>query len=124
MVMTSRLSHDARRAFDAIRLEEGPYLLECMTYRIREHVGPNFDHDVGRNYRTQEEVKKWILKCPITTTRNVLKNVYKFDDALLESIRENVITEIDSEFRLASNSDFPDLSSIFDNLYGLKSQIN
>jgi TPP-dependent pyruvate/acetoin dehydrogenase alpha subunit len=36
-----------------------------MTYRWREHVGPYFDHELNRTYRTQEEVQGWMDRCPI-----------------------------------------------------------
>ena len=36
----------------------GPRFFECMTYRWKEHVGPNDDFHLG--YRTPEETKPWI----------------------------------------------------------------
>ena len=36
-----------------------------MTYRWREHVGPYFDHELDRTYRTREEVEAWMERCPV-----------------------------------------------------------
>src|SRR3990172_2240360 len=47
----------AREAVTRARAGAGPTLLECLTYRLREHVGPNRDHDLG--YRPREEVEDW-----------------------------------------------------------------
>ena len=48
----------------------GPWLLECMTYRWREHVGPNEDFDLG--YRSSEEAKSWIEKDEIQRIGNMI----------------------------------------------------
>ena len=53
-------------ALDAVahcRRGEGPFFLECTTYRWREHVGPLWDYDKG--YRTKAEVDSWVARCPI-----------------------------------------------------------
>jgi pyruvate dehydrogenase E1 component alpha subunit len=43
----------------------GPAFIECMTYRWREHVGPMFDHELGRTYRSRTEVEAWMARCPV-----------------------------------------------------------
>src|SRR5262249_60967582 len=48
-----------------VRAGRGPVFLECMTYRWLEHVGPNFDHELGRTYRTEVEVREWMERCPV-----------------------------------------------------------
>jgi pyruvate dehydrogenase E1 component alpha subunit len=53
----------ARTAVERARTGGGPALLECMTYRWRGHVGPNYD--VERGLRSQEELVCWIRRCPI-----------------------------------------------------------
>jgi pyruvate dehydrogenase E1 component alpha subunit len=47
----------AAAALDRIRAGGGPELLECLTYRWREHVGPNEDFDQG--YRDRAELAAW-----------------------------------------------------------------
>lgn len=53
----------AERAVAHCRGGHGPYFMECMTYRFREHVGPLFDYD--RGYRPQAEVEQWMARDPI-----------------------------------------------------------
>jgi pyruvate dehydrogenase E1 component alpha subunit len=53
----------ASTAVERARTGGGPALLECMTYRWRGHVGPNYD--VERGLRSQEELVCWIRRCPI-----------------------------------------------------------
>jgi TPP-dependent pyruvate/acetoin dehydrogenase alpha subunit len=38
--------------------QTGPFFLECLTYRWKEHVGPNDDFHLG--YRTYEEARPWV----------------------------------------------------------------
>lgn len=49
----------AHAAVERMRLGGGPELLECLTYRWREHVGPNEDYD--QNYRSVSEREPWLV---------------------------------------------------------------
>jgi pyruvate dehydrogenase E1 component alpha subunit len=51
--------------------EAGPGFLEVGTYRFREHVGPNYDWDVG--YRTESEVREHMAHDPIMAVRAKMK---------------------------------------------------
>jgi TPP-dependent pyruvate/acetoin dehydrogenase alpha subunit len=47
-----------RPAVDRLRSGgPGPYFFECLTYRWKEHVGPNDDFKLG--YRTPAEAEPW-----------------------------------------------------------------
>ena len=62
-------------AIDHVRDLKGPLFIECLTYRVREHVGPLFDYD--RGYRSQEEVEAWMKRCPISLlTAQLIKENY------------------------------------------------
>jgi pyruvate dehydrogenase E1 component alpha subunit len=54
----------ARRAIDAVRGGNGPFLLECTTYRFRAHS--MFDTQA---YRTRAEVERWKERDPIERLR-------------------------------------------------------
>ena len=41
-----------------------------MTYRYKEHCGPNNDDHLG--YRDKKEIKKWTNKDPISSFENLL----------------------------------------------------
>lgn len=54
----------SRGAVEKARTGGGPSLLEFVTYRWREHCGPNYDNDIG--YRTEAEFLAWKERCPVT----------------------------------------------------------
>ena len=58
----------ARRAVDSIRAGNGPYFLECRTYRFRAHS--MFDAQL---YRTKEEIELWKQRDPIPRTEAWLR---------------------------------------------------
>src|SRR5262249_33655486 len=55
----------ARAAVERASRGDGPSFIEATTYRWREHVGPNFDTELGS--RTQAELDAWIARDPIDT---------------------------------------------------------
>jgi pyruvate dehydrogenase E1 component alpha subunit len=59
-----------RDAVARCRRGEGPSLIEALTYRWLEHVGPYYDYDLG--YRSIEELKEWQKRDPVKTYRDKL----------------------------------------------------
>ena len=59
----------AGEAIDRARRGEGPTLLECKTYRFYDHVGRR---GMGMNYRTDEEVERWMQRDPINLLEALL----------------------------------------------------
>src|SRR5579862_2602542 len=55
---TLRIREASLNAVAAIRGGAGPHFLECMTYRWRDHVGP--DEDRKWKYRPDAELDSWI----------------------------------------------------------------
>jgi len=58
----------AQTAADAVRAGQGPYFLECRTYRFRAHS--MYDAEL---YRTKSEVEEWKKRDPITLFRQRLQ---------------------------------------------------
>jgi len=89
----------ASEAIARARESQGPTLIEAMTYRWREHVGPNYDYDLG--YRTKEELDEWMVKCPVK----------KYEDLLSQEENESLVKkyamEIDEAIEYARQSPFP-----------------
>jgi pyruvate dehydrogenase E1 component alpha subunit len=81
------------------RRGDGPTLLEFMTYRWREHVGPNHDWDLG--YRTQEEVESWMARCPVK------KLAAEFPSEEVAAYTQEIEAEIDGSLAFARASAFP-----------------
>jgi pyruvate dehydrogenase E1 component alpha subunit len=92
----------------------GPTLLECRTYRWRDHVGPNFDLEVG--YRTREELEAWMARCPIERCGGRLRRLGLREDEL-SRIRERVQTTVAEAFRIARSREFPEPAELAEHVY-------
>jgi len=98
----------AERAVENARRGNGPTLMECMTYRWRGHVGPNYDLDKG--LRSKEELDKWIERCPIHHLEKIL-----FSDNLMTNPEKKKIiadarAEVEEALRFAKESPYPESS--------------
>ncbi len=105
----------ASQSLASIRDGGGPRFLECMTYRWREHVGPNFDHDAGRTYRDKAELESWMKKCPVLRSGRGLVEDGLATDAELETWDAETKAEIAKAIAEARASDWPDAETLFDN---------
>ena len=89
--------------------ESGPFFFECLTYRLREHVGPNEDFNLG--YRTREEAEPWMKNDP------VVKLAAQIDPRRRKQIEAEVETEISNAFEFAEASPFPEAHELFTDVY-------
>jgi len=106
-----------QKALAHIRAGKGPYFLECHTYRWCEHVGPNFDHDLGRTYRSKEEVEQWMEKCPVKKCGEDLVADKLATPQELEQWTTEIKNEIESDIDRAYQDPWPDPKDLFDNVY-------
>jgi pyruvate dehydrogenase E1 component alpha subunit len=94
----------ARKAVEHIRSGKGPAFIEFLTYRWREHCGPNYDNDLG--YRSVEEFESWRKKCPLEQFRQDLfarsilheKEIARMEDVIQKEITEAVTFTEESRF--------------------------
>ncbi|KJB94796.1 acetoin dehydrogenase [Skermanella aerolata KACC 11604] len=107
----------ATRAVESIRAGNGPVFLECMTYRWREHVGPGFDHELGRTYRTKAELDKWIEHCPVKLAGERLQSRGIASEAQIARWTEEVESEIRVAVLTAKQAPWPEAQNLFDNIY-------
>ncbi|MGE5217843.1 MAG: thiamine pyrophosphate-dependent dehydrogenase E1 component subunit alpha [Chloroflexota bacterium] len=90
------------------RLRRGvsePFFFECLTYRLKEHVGPNEDYHLG--YRTREEAEPWIRNDP------VIKLAAQIEPTRREQIEAAVNAEIRDAFEFAERSPFPPAEELY-----------
>ena len=99
---------------EQLRSGDGPYFLECMTYRWREHVGPHFDHDLKRTYRTREEVEGWIARCPVTRSRERLIKSGIATEAQLDNWQDEMQRKVNADIDRAREAPWPAVSTLFD----------
>jgi TPP-dependent pyruvate/acetoin dehydrogenase alpha subunit len=89
----------ATEAAARARRGEGPTLIECRTYRLLEHCGPNEDLDIG--YRTLEEIEHWQAYGALEKARGLVT------EAEAQAMREEIEARIDAAFAYARSSPFP-----------------
>lgn len=95
-----------KKAVDEIRNNfSGPRFFECMTYRLKEHVGPNEDFSVG--YRSEKEAQNWRKK------DQVKKLALTLDPITREKIEVKIETEIKEATLFAEKSPFPKAEELY-----------
>ena len=97
-------------AVERARRGEGPTLLECRTYRWREHVGPNWDTHLG--YRSEEELKEWMARCPIQTFEEALLTEGALSPDKIQHLTAELKEEIKEAVAFAQKSAFPPVSEL------------
>jgi pyruvate dehydrogenase E1 component alpha subunit len=86
----------ARAAVEHVRAGNGPYLLECRTYRFRAHS--MYDPEL---YRSKEEVEEWRRHCPIEALQKRLQDEGSLIDKRKTEMETSVTEEIDKAVALA-----------------------
>ncbi|GAA0281035.1 pyruvate dehydrogenase (acetyl-transferring) E1 component subunit alpha [Alteraurantiacibacter aestuarii] len=79
----------ARRATSAIRNGDGPYFLECRTYRFRAHS--MFDPQL---YRSKEEVEQWTGRGPITRFREWALSAGELREEDVAALEQEIAAEV------------------------------
>lgn len=77
-----------------------PYLVECMTFRMRGH-----EEASGIKYVPQELLEDWGRKDPIENYEHWLREQGVLDDAHITAIREEIHNTIESELEKATGPD-------------------
>lgn len=102
-----------KEALEYVKAGNGPYFLEAKTYRIKGHfVG---DPEM---YRTKEEVQTvYEENNPITRfeVKALSENILSEDE--MRAIRDKVENEIKEALQFAMDSEYPDASELFNDLY-------
>jgi pyruvate dehydrogenase E1 component alpha subunit len=113
--------NDALAVFDAavtavagLRAGSGPVFLECMTYRWREHCGPDFDDQLA--YRPVGELAAWQARDPLT----LLVQRLELPAARIAAMRSEIGAEIALAFTAAEAAPYPQESTVFDGIYSME----
>jgi pyruvate dehydrogenase E1 component alpha subunit len=86
----------AQKASAFVRAGEGPYFLECRTYRFRAHS--MFDAEL---YRSKTEVEEWRKRCPIETLSRKVRDEGIISEADLAAIEREVALEVNEAVAFA-----------------------
>lgn len=99
----------ANRAVERCRHGDGPAFLECLTYRLRGHVGPDDNIQGTRtDIRPADEIAVWKAKDPIRRLRMRLISDGLCSSEELDDIELEVKAEVDLAHDAARRSAKPD----------------
>lgn len=101
----------AHRMIEAARARREPGLLELVTYRIRGHVGPNEDIDVGV-HRRMDDVRAWKVRCPIRRLTEALLSSRALTPAGLEELQAEVAGEVADAVERAKAAPYPGTAAL------------
>ena len=105
----------AKKVIEAARRGEGPALIECMTYRWRGHVGPNYDIEKG--LRSKEELDEWMVRCPIDRLEKQMLQQSLLTASEIQRIRGEIKKAVDDSEVYAKKSPFPDEKTLLNNVF-------
>ena len=96
---------------------KGPFFIEGLTYRWKEHVGPYYDYEQNRTFRSKEELMVWFDKCPIKRlAKKIIEEKYvSFEDLL--KIEVNIKNKIQISLNRACKDPWPVVEEIYQNVY-------
>jgi pyruvate dehydrogenase E1 component alpha subunit len=94
------------------REDRQPQLVEAVTYRYRGHSMAD-----PEEYRQKEEVEEWRERDPIATFSKRLIDAKVLSEDEVKQLDEQAIATVDAAVEFADNSPFPDLDSLYDDVY-------
>ena len=100
------------------REERKPQLVEAVTYRFRGHSMAD-----PEEYRTKEEVEEWRKRDPVETFGKRLVDESVLAEKDLEKLDEEAMGKVDEAVKFADKSPFPDLDSLYDDVYVYGEQV-
>ncbi len=112
----------AQSAVAHARSGQGPVFVECLTYRLRGHVGPD-DNIQGQrtDIRPADEVKSWRRKDPIDRLTTWLVSHAICTESELNTITESVKTEVAEAIATVRRSDFPNPTEVYLHVFDAQS---
>jgi pyruvate dehydrogenase E1 component alpha subunit len=99
-------------ALKSAREDRQPQLVEAVTYRYRGHSMAD-----PEEYRSKEEVEEWRQRDPIKAFADRLVDEGMLTEDDVKEFDEKAIEVVDEAVKFADNSPFPDLDSLYDDIY-------
>ena len=100
------------------RDERKPQLVEAVTYRYRGHSMAD-----PEEYRSKEEVEEWRERDPIQAFAKRLVDEGALEEDEVEQMDKEAIERVDEAQRFADESPFPDLDSLYDDVYVFSDEV-
>ncbi len=107
----------AQEAVKKARTGRGPTLMECRTFRWKGHVGPECDIKLG--CRKQEELNKWVKKCPVRRFERELLKGGTLKKAQLDRITREIDGEVHDAYLFGRRSPHPGVKELLEDVWKL-----
>ncbi len=101
-----------KRAADHARSGQGPYFIECKTFRMSGHSA----HDPA-DYVPPSLRENWSRRDPILNLQKRMVEDQTADEQVFHDLRERVLAEIDDAVAWALDQPFPDPATVEDDVY-------
>ena len=105
-------------ALEKARGDRAPQLVEAVTYRYRGHSMAD-----PEEYRTKDEVKEWRTRDPIATFSKRVTEEGELGEDDLKRLDDEAMKAVDEAVEFADGSAFPDLASLYDDIYVMSDQV-
>ncbi|RMD65894.1 pyruvate dehydrogenase (acetyl-transferring) E1 component subunit alpha [Candidatus Pacearchaeota archaeon] len=102
-----------KEAIENARKGKGPTLIECKTYRLGDHT----TSDDARRYRSENEVKAWEKKDPITRFEKYLLSKGVLSQQLAQEMKEKAKQEVEKAVKNYESTPKASPEIIFENVY-------
>lgn len=102
-----------KEAVERAKKGEGPTLIECFTYRLADHT----TSDDAKRYRSEEDVKKWEKKDPITRFEKYLVEKKIINPVLIGKVKAEADQQIEKAVKNSEATKPQSPVEIFDYLY-------
>lgn len=107
-----------KEAVERCRAGKGPAFLECSTYRLRGHVGPDDNiQDSRTDIRPRSEVAAWRKKDPVLRLERTLRGKKILGRAAAARITAEVEAEVEAALKFARRSPLPRKEALFTHVY-------
>jgi len=106
-------------ALQKARADRAPQLVEAVTYRYRGHSMAD-----PEEYRTKDEVEEWRARDPIATFSKRVTEEGELDEDDLKRLDAEAMKVVDEAVEFADSSPFPDLASLYDDIYVMGDQVS
>lgn len=100
-------------AIERARKGEGPTLIECFTYRLADHT----TSDDAKRYRSEEEIRKWEKKDPITRFEKYLVQKKILNPVLIGQTKAEAEQQIERAVKNAEAAKSQPPTEMFDYLF-------
>ena len=100
------------KAVEHARAGMGPSLLECKTYRFLGHAAMD-----SRNYRLKEEEEFWRRRDPLVLFSDRVLQEGLLTEGAMKQVSTEVDQLIDEAVKFADESPWPELESLYDDVY-------